>query len=128
MQADQYELSLVTPKGYQAFDLWRHTPIGGEITNRAIRLSIGIKRRGFKRYSIRAVIHRLRWHYAMTHGPNGEDQYLINNNMTPYLARFIMDRVPDLQGFFETRELGQRQKTRAIVVLSVDKQQKEKSA
>jgi len=64
----------------------------------------------------------------MTHGPNGEDQYLINNNMTPYLARFIMDRVPDLQGFFETRELGQRQKTRAIVVLSVDKQQKEKSA
>ena len=121
-EVHQYELSLVKPTGRQAFDKWRHTPIGGEITNKAIRLSVGIRKRGFKRYSIRAIIHRLRWHYSMKHGPEKQNEYLINNNMTPHLARFIMERVPELAGddnnppFFETRELGQRKKNRAVVV------------
>ena len=99
---------------------WRHTPPGGEVTNKFIRLAIGLKRRGFKHHSSKAIVERLRWHYAMKHGPKNSSAFKINNNWTSMLARFAEERAPELEGFFRKRGLGTpTKKKRAVVVLDI---------
>ena len=38
----------------------------------------------------------------------GDDSFRINNDHAARLARRVMERCPDLVGFFELRELGSR--------------------
>ena len=56
---------------------------------------------GFKRYSARALIHRIRWHEQIE---RGNQEFKVNNNITPALARWFIARHPALANFFETRE------------------------
>lgn len=59
---------------------------------------------GRARVSIKLLIERLRWEYAMrTTRPEGE--YAINNDYTSRYARLIMASNPDLAGIFELRRL-----------------------
>jgi len=111
--SDQYLLFEKTAK--EQFDEWVHTPEGGEIANKFIRLAIGVKRRGFKNYSAQSIIERLRWHHQMKHGPD-EDGWKINHNWRSYLSRFAMKRAPELKGFFRIREQGTQRPRRAVVV------------
>lgn len=65
------------------------------------RLTLEVAAHGFRRYSAGAVAHRLRWHH---HIEKGNRDFAINNNWTAGLARWFLDRHPELPAFFETRE------------------------
>jgi len=55
---------------------------------------------GHERYSIKGLWEVLRHRRAMQ--TNASD-FKLNNNYTAHYARWIMDREPDLSGFFATR-------------------------
>jgi len=100
------------------FEAWRHTHEGAEITNRFIRLAIGLHRSGFRRYSQWQIVGRIRWHYDIKARRGGYEpgKYKINNNWIAHLARFAERRAPELEGFFELRALGPRRRNKVVVV------------
>lgn len=60
------------------------------------------KRKGFQHYSMRTLLHLLRWHaHIETNDPN----FKINDHHSPYYARMIMTEHPEFKGFFALREL-----------------------
>lgn len=95
------------PTLLQEFERWVHTPEGGQVANRFIRIAIGFHKRG-QRIGAKAIAERLRWN-AFVRKTEGEP-YLINNNHVSYLARFAMERAAELAGYFETREVGRKTK------------------
>ena len=60
-----------------------------------------LKRAGHKRYSMDGLFHILRWETRATTGDLG---LKINNNYTAFAARDLMEKYPELQGFFQTRK------------------------
>ena len=66
-----------------------------------VRLARDVKRRGVSDYGMKAVFERARWHFRIE---KGEADFKLNNNYTALFARRIMEREPDLAGFFKTRE------------------------
>ena len=60
-----------------------------------------LKTAGHPRYSMDGLFHILRWE---TRASTGDLGLKINNNYTAFAARDLMDRYPDLKGFFQTRE------------------------
>ena len=83
-----------------------------------MRLAVGLKRRGFRHFGAKAIVERLRFHYALTKGPDAGG-YRINNSFTAYLARWAMRRNPELQEFFETRRLGVERKPKKRITVEV---------
>ena len=69
-----------------------------QLRKRAIRA----KRRGFKP-GMRCLFELLRWGHGMRID-QGDDEFRLNNNYTPFYARLLMDREPELAGFFEIRD------------------------
>lgn len=60
--------------------------------------------RGHSKVGIGHLVEVLRWSYAMqTSDPHST--FRINNSYRSRLARIVMQRYPDLDGVFETREL-----------------------
>jgi hypothetical protein len=109
------QLSLFRDDPWSKFDTWVHTDEGREIAGMFIRLAVRMLNRGFGRYSAKALIERIRWHYDLKHGPQ-DDGFKVNNNYGSYLARFAMEREPRLEGFFETRSPAENKARRAVVV------------
>jgi hypothetical protein len=68
-------------------------------------LSLRLAHDGWPRYSARAILHRIRWHY---HVDKGDKEFKCNNNWTPRMARWFMDQHPELGEFFETRASPER--------------------
>lgn len=67
-----------------------------------VKLAFRAKAAGIKKWGINAVIEVFRWEHAIeTKG----DTFKINNNHAPHYARLIMAREPELDGFFNTREI-----------------------
>jgi hypothetical protein len=64
-------------------------------------LAVSVARRGFTRYSARAVLHRIRWEYNIE---RGDRDFKANNNWSAGLSRWFMERHPEYPKFFETRE------------------------
>lgn len=78
-------------------------PLSGiprEVVTLFEKLAHQIAAQGFKRYSARAILHRIRWHY---HIERGMRDFKCNNNWTPRMSRWFLDRNPHLGEFFETR-------------------------
>jgi len=90
----------------RTFDAWVHSLAGREIAGLFIKLAWGLKRRGFKRYSARAIVHRIRWHHDLKHGPDSVNAggYKIANHWSAYLARFAEAREPKLTDFFTSKQ------------------------
>lgn len=65
------------------------------------KMALDLRRRGFRRYGIKALFEVLRFNHAIQ--TNG-DAYKLNNNYTALYARLLMEREPHLRGFFETRK------------------------
>ena len=86
------------------FEDWRHSPNGREVTNKFIRVAVGLKRSGFKTFGAKAIAERVRWHMTIKAGPDGES-FKMNNNAVSRLARFAEQRAPELKGFFIKRRL-----------------------
>lgn len=84
---------------------WIHSPDGGEVSNKFIRLAIAMKRSGFKQYGAKGIVERLRWHFEMKQRKTGGEEYKINNNYTSRLARFAEERCRELECFFNKRQL-----------------------
>ena len=71
------------------------------VARRLAEMAVSLKRQGVKRYGMKALFEVLRYDAAMnTHG----EPFKLNNNYTPYYARLLMDKMPGLRGFFETRK------------------------
>lgn len=64
------------------------------------RLALAIAARGWERYSVRAILHRIRWHYQIE---KGRRDFKCNNNWTPRMSRWFLKKHPELPHFFETR-------------------------
>lgn len=105
--ADEIQLDMFCKGHFDTFDKWVHTPQGGAVANRFIRIAIGFHRRGQK-IGAKAIAERLRWN-AFVRKQEGE-AYLINNNHVSFLSRFAMERAPELKRYFETREIGHKNK------------------
>lgn len=67
-----------------------------------VHYAMDVKRAGFKQFSARAIIHRIRWHYTVE--TNSEDSFKINNNHSPYYARKMMREYPEFKEFFSLRK------------------------
>ena len=63
-----------------------------------------LKARGHRRYSIKGLFEVLRHRYALQTNRLGDD-YKINNSYSSRYARALMEQEPDLDNFFETRQL-----------------------
>lgn len=74
-----------------------------EVETYLIALAHEVKRKGHQRYGIGALWERLRWHFQIEIGLG--DDFKLNNNFRSRYARKIMHEHPDLDGFFEIREL-----------------------
>lgn len=62
-----------------------------------------LKKRGHHRYSIKTLLEVLRWRSDVR--TDGRDGFKLNNDFTAYYARLLMQREPELAGFFETRRV-----------------------
>lgn len=71
-----------------------------EISGLFERLALSVAEKGFGRYSADAILHQVRWHY---HVVRGDREFKCNDHWTAPLARWFLQRHPELPGFFETR-------------------------
>lgn len=69
---------------------------------RLVELARQLRERGHRRVGMKMLFEVLRWEHALR--TTGDD-FRLNNNYTAYYARLVMEREPDLDGIFETREL-----------------------
>lgn len=74
-----------------------------EIYRELCRLARNLKSQGLEKYSIVGIYEVIRFNDAYSN--TGEKPFKLNNNYRSRYARLIMENEPDLQGFFETREL-----------------------
>jgi hypothetical protein len=68
-----------------------------------VRLARQLKARGHGKTGIDLLFCVLRWEEMMT--TSGESGYRLNDHMRSRYARLIMEREPDLDGFFDVRQL-----------------------
>ena len=55
---------------------------------------------GWEKYSARAILHRIRWHYNVE---KKNRNFKANDHWTPAMSRWFMRKYPQYDGFFETR-------------------------
>lgn len=72
-----------------------------DVEQHLVRLAREAKLAGFRRYGVKALFERLRWHY---HIERQDADWKINNDFTAPYARLLMSKYPELADFFETRE------------------------
>jgi len=58
--------------------------------------------KGYKNYSVNAVFERIRWHTATE---TSDPEFKLSNNHRAYYSRMFMDKYPEHEGFFRTKEL-----------------------
>ena len=75
-------------------------PVPPEVCSLFEELTLKLFAAGWKQYSARAVLHRIRWHH---HVERGDRTFKANNNWTPALSRWVMRRHPEIGEFYETR-------------------------
>lgn len=66
-----------------------------------VSLARGYKSAGRTRFGIRRLWELLRWEMIVER--DAADDFRLNNNHLAYYSRLIMEREPDLAGFFQTR-------------------------
>lgn len=59
--------------------------------------------RGFANYSVNAIFERIRWETDQADS-DGRSTFKLNNNYRSWFARRFMQRYPQYNGFFRTRE------------------------
>jgi hypothetical protein len=70
------------------------------VYRKLVEFALQARATGRKHFGMKALFERLRWWSQVeTRG----DEYKLNNNYTAFYARMLMDRNPELGGFFELR-------------------------
>jgi len=75
----------------------------GWVYTALVRLARETLAAGRTRCGIKMLFEVLRWQWELA--TISDDEFRLNNNHTSRYARLIMSREPDLEGFFEIREL-----------------------
>lgn len=78
-----------------------------EVYRMLVRFARQLKARGYEQAGIKLIWERMRWETMLGADRALEPFKLCNNHHSRY-ARLIMEREPDLSGFFRTRELKAR--------------------
>lgn len=74
-----------------------------EVYTELRRVSLYMKRRGWKKASLKRIVEDVRWD---SHIPAEKDgPFKIDNSLVSRYVRLLMEREPELRGFFETRRL-----------------------
>ena len=73
------------------------------IFNLFVAFSKEIKAKGYKTYSMRTIMHRIRWHVDIT--TNDPDGFKMNNNYSSRYARMLANEYPDFKDFFKNRRM-----------------------
>jgi len=66
-----------------------------------LSLCMELRKKGYPQYSVRGLFEVLRFKFSVQ--TSSEDEFKLNNNMTPWYARKIMEENRSLDGFFVTR-------------------------
>ena len=81
---------------------WRWHRMNPHVYELFTRFTLDVIRRGFKQYSSKAIIERIRWH---TEIETAGEEFKMNNNYAPYYARLFMKDYPEHAEFFRTKRL-----------------------
>jgi hypothetical protein len=81
--------------------VWIQTEDGRKVEAEVLRRARLLLARGTRHYGIAAMVEAIRFDAEIR--LLGDGTYKINNNHKPMLARWMMNRHAELQGFFETR-------------------------
>jgi len=84
----------------QAADFSAANPI---VSKLFVKFAFEIIERGFSNYSAKAIFERIRWETDQADS-DGRSTFKMNNNYTCWFSRKFMDRYPEHDGFFRTRE------------------------
>ena len=85
------------------FASWIDTHDGRQVEAEVVKRARRLRERGFRRYGIAALIEAIRYDAGIS--LLGDGDWKINNNHRSLLARRVMRLYPDLNDFFETRDL-----------------------
>ena len=66
------------------------------------KLTLIAIQKGHRHLSADMVMHRMRWEWAIV---TNEKPYKLNNNLTPYFARYFHKNHPQHDGFFNLRKI-----------------------
>lgn len=86
---------------------WRSTPAGAAVYREVVERAKRLRAAGWRRFSIAALWESIRFDRSVELGPDA-DGYRLNNSWRSRLAREVLSREPELDGFFETRELAEK--------------------
>lgn len=86
------------------FAEWIATSDGRSVEEEVVRRARLLKSRGWAHYGIAALIETVRYDASVSLLGDAKG-YRINNNHRSLLARRVMERNADLDGFFEVRDL-----------------------
>lgn len=75
-----------------------------EVYDELVKLATKAKKRGRRKWGVKALFEVLRWQREFTDLPSDVEDFKLNNNYTAHYARLIMSREPFLATYFETRE------------------------
>jgi hypothetical protein len=89
---------------HRKFLTWITSDHGNTVLTEFISRAKALKRAGFRQYGAKAIVEGIRFDWDVKCGP-GPDGFKINNNYTSRLARYAMRICPELDGFFELREM-----------------------
>ena len=73
-----------------------------DVYNYLREFALVAKHSGYNHYSISSLFERLRWHYSIE---LRTEDFSLNNSYRSRYARLLMEKEPELRGFFHTREL-----------------------
>lgn len=84
---------------------WAFHERNPEVYAGLVRLARTGKQSGRTKLGIGQLFEVLRWEWMIGGLPDRHEQFKLNNNYRSRYSRLIMQREPDLEGIFETREL-----------------------
>ncbi len=79
-----------------------------EVMGHYVRFCRALVSAGREHYGINALTERVRWHVNVdTHT---EDEFKVNNNYAPHIARWLAKSYPEFAGMFRFRALAEERK------------------
>lgn len=76
-----------------------------EVYRRLVVMSYRVKRSGRDKWAISNLWEVLRWESQIVGLPDATESFKLNDHYKSRYARRIMEREPELDGFFEVRQL-----------------------
>jgi hypothetical protein len=87
----------------ERFEEWLASPDGQFVAEWIRERALQMRHRGWRHYSVKALYEAARFARDVQVGPNAG--WKLNNSYTSRLARLLMQQEPELESFFEVREL-----------------------